>query len=240
MIHLEDTPNHAGVYVTGDLNDFDDLYEALHEIVGEEGEYVHYDAVRTRVLGLWYDLRHAMMGNRGTRFVPNGMDREKRLRQSIACSESNVYLQCGILWPELLFISFALNDFIGIREHQKKPPLWDPVTATVRKFQAAVQTCLSETLPESKFSRCKRYLRAGRGNSYSRYLTQYIDELNLNFLHMDADERFNSISVMVKRVNEKNARYAELHAEFLDAARHYGVDVEELQYKGDYPEMIDW
>ncbi|WP_407081839.1 DUF6904 family protein, partial [Psychrobacillus antarcticus] len=62
MISMQNTPNRLGVTTTGDFQDFEELYEALHTIVGEEMEYIHYDAVRIRVLGVCYDIRHALMG----------------------------------------------------------------------------------------------------------------------------------------------------------------------------------
>lgn len=240
MIHLENTPNYAGVYVSGDWNDFNELYDALHFVVGEEGEYSGLDQVRLRVLGVCYDLRHAMMGNRSARFVANGMDRDKMRYLSIAGSESNIYLQFEVLWPELLFVSFSLNEFIDITVRTKKLHTWDASIAAVRKFQAAVAICLEETLPESKFKMCKRYLQPRRLHSFYNYTTQYIDELNIKFIEMDADKRFANISIMVKRVNEKNDRYFKVREDVVAAAKYHGVSTDMIKFKGDYPEEIDW
>jgi len=52
----------------------------LHDIVGEEGEHLYYGGARLRILGVCYDLRHALMGDRDYEFVENGMDEEKRLK----------------------------------------------------------------------------------------------------------------------------------------------------------------
>ena len=60
MIRIQNTPNLLGVTTMGDINDLDELYEALHTIVGEELEYPDYEMVRLRVLGVCYDIRHAM------------------------------------------------------------------------------------------------------------------------------------------------------------------------------------
>jgi hypothetical protein len=64
MIYVENTPNNTGVAVYGDHRDFEGLYEALHDIVGNEDEFVNHEVVRIRVLAVCYDLRHAMMGDR--------------------------------------------------------------------------------------------------------------------------------------------------------------------------------
>ncbi len=36
MLFIRNTPNNVGVAIYGDYNDFEGLYEALHDIVGEE------------------------------------------------------------------------------------------------------------------------------------------------------------------------------------------------------------
>lgn len=54
----------TGVAIYGDFMDFETLYEQLHEIVGDEEDFPAYYDARIRVLGVCYDLRHALMGDR--------------------------------------------------------------------------------------------------------------------------------------------------------------------------------
>ena len=75
MLQITNTPHYAGVTVAGDYQNLDELYEALHLIVGEEDELPAYDSVRLRVLGVCYDIRHSLMGGRGAIVVPKGFDR---------------------------------------------------------------------------------------------------------------------------------------------------------------------
>ncbi|MEW9674265.1 hypothetical protein [Ammoniphilus sp. 3BR4] len=83
MIFATNTPNSMGIAIYGDYMDFEELYEALHAIVGEEGEFPSYDTPRLRVLGVCYDIRHALMGDREIEFVDNGMDEEKKKRMGV-------------------------------------------------------------------------------------------------------------------------------------------------------------
>lgn len=76
MIAIESTANHAGVTIKGDFFDLYALYDALHEVVGDDYEYPYFYDVRLRVLALCYDLRHAFMGDREVAFVDNGLDEE--------------------------------------------------------------------------------------------------------------------------------------------------------------------
>jgi hypothetical protein len=75
MIFLKNTPKHTGVTIYGDYMDFENLYDALHEIVGDENEFPRFHSARIRVLGVCYDLRHALMGDREIEFVDNGIDK---------------------------------------------------------------------------------------------------------------------------------------------------------------------
>lgn len=240
MIHLESTPNYAGVYVTGDRNDLDELYEALHFVVGEEEEFPGYERVRLRVLAICYDMRHALMGNRSVRFVANGLDRDKMRFLSVVGSESNVYFQFEVLWPELLFVSFSLNEFIDKAVKSKQLHAWDPSIAAIRKFQAAVASCLAEVLPESKFKHVKKYMTSHFLRSFYGYTTPYIDELNIEFIKMKPEKRLAHISILVKRINEKNATYWKMEKTIQEAADKHGVPVDRIEIDADYPEEIDW
>jgi hypothetical protein len=100
--------------VSGDVQYFDSLHTALHKIVGEEGEWSNYEGARLRVLDVCYDIRHALMGNREFEFVHNGLDHDMMRRVGMIANDKNVYLAFNVLWPELLFVTMALNDFVSL------------------------------------------------------------------------------------------------------------------------------
>ncbi|MCB8818349.1 DUF6904 family protein [Desulfosporosinus shakirovi] len=64
MLKVSATENLAGVTISGDQSDFETLYDSLHEIVGDEEDHPYHEGARLRVLGVCYDLRHALMGDR--------------------------------------------------------------------------------------------------------------------------------------------------------------------------------
>ena len=59
------------------------------------------------------------MGDREIEFVDNGMDNEKKIRMSIITSDKNLYLKINVLWPEMLFVIMALNDFVQLYAKKK-------------------------------------------------------------------------------------------------------------------------
>lgn len=243
MLQMNNTPNYAGVIVAGDYQDFDELYESLHLIVGQDDEIPGYDSVRIRVLGVCYDIRHSMMGDRGAIPVKNGIDRDRARYMPIIGPETNIYLTFEVMWPELLFVSFSLNDFIELYEKRTNTHPWDPTIAAVRKFQATVARCLQETLSESKFGHIKKYIRPYRNYSYGLYhdyATQYVDQLNIKFLNMKPEKRLANISIMAKRLGELDHNYMAVRKAVHDAARDWNVPVSEIRLQEDYPEDVEW
>lgn len=249
MIQVKNTPNYTGVTISGDFNDFETLYDSLHEIVGEEGEWDSYKGARLRVLGVCYDIRHALMGNREVKFVENGLDQDKMKYLSIVASEKNIYLSFNVLWPELLFVTMALNDFIRLYARKQAKGnynamadyrnIWDFTIVTVRNFQAAIANCMKVTIPETSISRVFKLMNPDY-SWFDHYATQYVDELNCKFIDMNVEKRLKNITIMAKRIAEKGREYQALKEAVLAAARKYNCHMTEIRTSIEYPEIIEW
>ncbi|WP_420490104.1 DUF6904 family protein [Neobacillus drentensis] len=55
------------------------------------------------------------MGNREVEFVGNGLHQDMMRHLSIVTNDQNVYFAFNVLWPELLFVTTALNDLLDYR-----------------------------------------------------------------------------------------------------------------------------
>ncbi|MGG3470968.1 hypothetical protein ABES02_26245 [Neobacillus pocheonensis] len=249
MIYLKNTPNYTGVTFFGDNMDFDELYEALHTIVGEEGDLPSYEGARLRVLAVCYDLRHSLMGNREVEFVGNGLHQDMMKHLSIVTNDQNVYFAFNVLWPELLFVTMALNDFVRLyakkqAKNSYNPVLeyrniWDPAIAQVRLFQAAIAKCIKETISEASFSRTMKLMNKDY-TWCANYATQYLDELNCDFIAMDKEKRLKNITIMAKRIAEEGRDYQEVKTAVLEAARKYNCSITNIKSIVEYPEDIEW
>ena len=240
MITVTSTPNHAGVSIRGDHHDLQQLYDALREVVGGEGQFPSQTVARLRVLGLCYDIRHALMGDREVEFVDNGMHADLKRHLGILAPDKNVYYAWRTYWPEILFITMALNEFAEGHDRRAKRKHWDPVVAAVRAFQAAVADCIRDTVPETAVVRMLNAMN-GRFSTYERYCTQYIDMWNVKFLKMTPEKRLKQLSVIAKRFDEKDADYWSIQAVVKAAAREHGCPEDAVRLVGwDYPEEIDW
>lgn len=250
MIYLENTPNLTGVTVYGDHLDFEKLYDSLHIIVGEEGEYPDYEGPRLRVLGVCYEIRHALMGNREIKLIDNGITQDMMKFHSLIAPNHNAYLAFNVLWPELLFVTMALNDFVKIYARKVSKgnyyetldhrAIWDSSIASVRSFQAAIASHLLNTIPETSHNRILRLMNHNY-NVYGSYATQYIDKLNGNFIRMTKEKREKNITVMAKRIAEQGEAYQRVKSQVLEAAREYNCSMTEIQSVNDeYPDDFEW
>lgn len=251
MIQVANTPNYAGVTVCGDFLDVEALYDALHVIVGEEDEYVSYEAARIRVLAVCYDLRHALMGGRDIEFVDNGMDKDRMRNLSVITHDKNVYLKIHVLWPEMLFVTMALNDFVRLHAQKQakgsydimldKRNIWDGSIAQVRLFQAAVAKCIKETVTPMSFTRIMNNLIFSHTWT-DHYITQHLDVLNIRFIKMNKEKRLKSIPIMAKRLSDRHdPEYREIKSVVLEGAKEFGCATGDITLEGiDYPEEFEW
>jgi len=251
MIFVRNTPNNTGVAIHGDYMDFENLYNALHTVVGDEDEFVECDAARIRVLGVCYDIRHALMGDREIEFVDNGMDEEKKRRMSVLAPDKNVYLKIYVLWPEMLFVTMALNEFLELYAQKlaktrygsdiftAKKVIWDHSIAQVRMLQAAVAECLKQTVSDNIYARILNILN-GKFVYVDSYVTQYLDILNERFIKMNKGKRLKNLSTIAKRIAERGQEYCDVELQLLEDAREYDCSVDDLRLDLDFPEDIEW
>lgn len=251
MIFAKNTPNNTGIAIYGDFMDFENLYEALHNVVGDEDELIGYYSARIRVLGVCYDIRHALMGDREYEFMDNGLDEEKKKRMEILAPDKNMYLKIYVLWPEMLFVMIALNNFLELYAkkmaktkyssnlYAEAKASWDNTIAQVRILQAAVAECLKQTISEAAYARLLNVMN-GRYVFTDRYITQYIDVLNDKFISMTSEKRLKNISTFAKRIAEPDREYRELEINLKEEAKKRNCDVNDLRLAIDFPEEIEW
>ena len=61
-----------------------------------------------------FKVAESHQGEYNVEFVANGVHRGIEKKQDTLAPEKNVYFSVEILWPELIFMTIALNDFIEL------------------------------------------------------------------------------------------------------------------------------
>jgi len=249
MIFANNTPNNTGVAIHGDFLDFEALYKSFHDIVGEEEEYMSFSAARIRVLGVCYDIRHALQGDRDAIFVDNGLTANHRQKMAVIAPDKNLYLSIRVLWPEMLFVMMSLNDFIKLHVSKVAKPnydimwdkniAWDETIAQVRHFQSIIAKCLKETVSEGSYSRMMNVMHKTH-TWYDGFPRQYLDILNSRFLRMSPEKRLKNISPIIRQMADRHGEYREVMDVFKVEGIRRNVPPNSINPALKWPDEIEW
>lgn len=191
------------------------------------------------------------MGHREVEFVDNGINEEKQKHLSVVAPYKNVYLKINELWPEIIFVTIALNKFVELYAQKQakskysmdlftnKKVIWDESIAHVRLLQAKVAACLKRTVSQAAYARMMSAMN-GKAVFIAYYATQYLDLLNYRFINMDREKRLKHISIMAKRIVERGQEYRDLESDLFAEAKKRNCHVNDLRLNLDFPDEIDW
>lgn len=254
MITIENTEQLTGVCITGDYDDFYNLVEAFHEITIDEYSEKHtaYYSISIRLLGLCYDIRHAMQGDREIVLKENGMNDDLFIYHKQITPLENINYSCNYLYPEMFFAMMALNDLIGLRAndmsrdkykkfHDKKV-IWDNTITTLRFFQAQFSQCLEKTLTKASFSRMLGYLNRDYFDT-SLMAGQFVDLLNIEYTKLTREQRLKKLNSYAKRISEYqyDQEHSEIRNAVYEAAKKLNIPEDKVRFIGmEYPDIIEW
>lgn len=256
MITINNTPNFAGVYISGDFNDLYQLVDAFHAITIDEyaEKNQSHIAISTRLLGLCYDIRHAFQGNREVVFVDNGMDQDTMKFHSIVAPKNNIYYKCDVLYPEMFFAMLALNALVKLRMSDLVKSkyldekafdnniIWDDTIATIRCFQAEFAKCVKEALSETSYVRWLKYMNS-EYISIEDIAGQYVDLVNIKYIKMSKEKRLKNLHLIAKQIADfqLNADHSEIKEAVTQAAKQLGCCEGDLRIEGvQYPDEWLW
>lgn len=238
MLTITATPNQAGVKISGDYFDLDELNMAIYRVIGEEGKYHDYEGARMRILGMCYELRHAAQGDRNIESVFNGLHEHTKVQHGFIAPAKNIYFSTEILWPEVLFIVLALKDFTALYRKDQSQTDWDLNLPVIATFQSLVLDCLQGHIPDEVFSTVLEAF--SQSFSVEEYAIQYIDMLNLQVIDMEKTDREKSLPAIAVKVARQDKDYQAFRGEVLRAANPGKKSIHEIRVSREYPEDINW
>lgn len=239
MLTIQSTELLAGVRVSGDYWDLDELFNALHQIVGDDNRYYDYLGARQRILVVCYNIKQAIHGERNVELIANGLNKSIKKEQQLLAPDKNIYYSFEILWPEALFITIALNDFIKLHEERFDNTGWNMHIAVCRKLQASINNCLRELLAQEHYFAFWELMKTKRPTVF-RYVTQFVDILNLQYLQLSREERAESLSGFLFKLILEDEEYMEIRKQLLETANITKNPIHELEFDIHYPETIEW
>ncbi len=239
MLIIKVTPKTAGLSICGDFEDFQRLYDALIEILGDEqapGD--EYEMPAVNILAVCYELRQAIMGNRAVEFVANRLDAEAQQNLKVLGPQRNVYYKTRIHLPEILFDIMALNDFIEIYSRKIKIPALNRDIQMIQLFQAEVTAAL-QTLMDAPAGARLAQLIYGVFPRFAGYCTQYVEQMTEKHLGMSPEKRRQNILPLARKFNEKGLDYNRLVVDLQETAAELQCPIYDLESIIDIPELSD-
>ena len=254
MLKVEATPHFGGVFVSGDFDDIDKLYDAVWEvaapIAGDDGysDPLHFAAVN--VLGLCYDLRHCYMGDREVMLHENGIVPGMRL-EGKAIPTRNVRYGVNILWTEALFDCAMLRVLCERRQREltKGRRRSDGVSAQARYdvsanhvvlYQSLVYDALAQAVSPNLHSRIMRLVTEA-DSIFRSYFTQYLEQFDAEFARSDERKRRKLLGPTMKRILEGGEDYDEFCRDIRAFAAENDCPIAHVSVDdGGWPDEIDW
>lgn len=239
MLTIQSTELLTGVRISGDYWDLEELFASLHQLVGDENRYYDYQGARLRILNICHDIRQAIHGERNIELVANGLNKAIKKEQQFIAPDKNIYYSFEVMWPEILFIAIALNDFIKLHEERFDNTGWNIHISVGHRFQAKIVHCLKELLANEHYYAFWELMQTKKPTVF-RYAVQYVDILNLQYLKLSKDERKENLAGFLFKLILEDEEYMEIRKQLLETANITKNALHELEFEISYPETIEW
>ena len=248
MLDIKVTENYGGIEVKGDYADFEQLYDSIFEIIGDEEDYPTLEKFRIQILAFCYDLIHAKQGNREIELVENNMNGEIMKWHSIITSINNVYYKFKYILTQAIFVVYSLNIFIDNYKYKKYKSsyytkvVYDEAVNIVQEFQSKVIKAIVQILSE-KNKKIFLKLFYDREFGTSRLVHQYLELIDCRYLAKNKEDRLKGLVNTTKRVIRywEYQEYIDLEQELIEYAEENQCDIDNIIIDGtEYPEEIDW
>lgn len=242
MLKVELTENYAGVKISGDYNDLDNLYDSIHYFIKEDpnslGEYI----MQNHIYGFLYDVRHAYQGDREAILIDNYLQDDKRKWLGLKkkdITENNLYFSFNYLLPDIFLDMILIKNFM--RNIDKKDnDVYNPYINQVNYFYSIVLHALENMLTEIKFNKIKK----GFMNAFTYdkiFIPQWFEIIAIDYAKMTKKQREKEfMHTMDEIYNYMNYEdYYNMKKELEKLCEEKKCNLDNLHYD-DYPEEIEW
>jgi len=242
MLKVELTENYAGVIISGDYDDLDNLYDSIHYFIKDEPNSLGEYFLQNHLYGFLYDVRHAYQGDREVTLIDNSLDELKRQWHGIKkkdVSNYNVYYSFNYLLPDILLDMIIIKYFIRNID-KKNNDIYNPNINMVNYFYSLVLNSLKKMLTEIKFNKVKK----GIINAFvydKTFIPQWFESVTIDYAKMSKNKREKEFMHIVDLVYNymEYGDYYNLKKELEKYANENNCSLDDLHY-GDYPSEIVW
>lgn len=242
MLKVELTENYAGVKISGDYNDLDNLYDSIYYFIKEEanslGEYI----MQNHLYGFLYDVRHAYQGDREAILVDNYLQDSKRKWLEIRkkdVTEHNMYFCFNYLLPDI-FLDMVLIKFFIMNIDKKVNDVYNPYINMVNYFYSLVLHSLEKLLTEIKFNKVKKGLLESVVTDRI-FIPQWFEIISIDYSKMTKKQREKEFMHIMDAIYNycDYEDYLKMKIDLEKLCKEKNCSLDDLHYE-DYPEEIEW
>lgn len=240
MLALTNTENLTGVRISGDYWDFEELNLAIEKLIQalpETNDHLHN--ARTKLLKLCSNLKMTKRGESNIETTFNGINTKIRSSFDVDFPLENIYFSTEEFWPEILFLTSCLNNFLEEAYKSDQQLSLQPHVLVIRKLQSNVFRCLSLVAPSSE----KHHLEAlffQLKSNLNNYAIQYIDFLNMNYLSLNRQERLEKLPFILQKIHQEDNEYISFKHRLQQIAKEANLPIHMIELELDYPPTILW
>lgn len=257
MLKVELTEHALGIRIHGDYHALDALYDTVWELADVGNMDVAprpEEPMRTRLLALCYDLRHAYQGDRGVYACASGMDAERASWLGIEYAPRNQIFSVEVLYPEAMYELLVLDWLVEERraklvggrarlqdERFAYKAEYDRLIAHARYYQGLVMDALRPHMTPQMHTRILRQA-ANPYSDVSAMYTQWVDVINADWGDMTPKKRAKGFSTVVRDLADytMHDQYRKIKADIDAFAREKGALVDAVRLQLDVPDEYEW
>ena len=258
MISAKPTEHLTGITLEGEFQDFYEIVESIYRMTGLEEDYDdYYWGVKNRLLGICYDVRHAYQGDRNVKLVDNGVSDELLKWCSMILPKNNVHYSVEVMFPEAVFVALAVPElylwssiYYGSRTKKQEEIAKFPAQrysdylrdqAVLDWLSSTILQALADVIGDDELEKLLKFRRNRYESHFAKYVTQYIDKCNIEYLKTEPEKRKDKLRNIVKRIIQKPTAYHNMKRDLEYSAHEYKCSIYEMyDPKLEYPEDIEW
>ena len=240
MIKVKLTENYAGVNISGDYEDLDELYNAIHYLIKQDPNNEMEESMQNHLYGFLYDVRHAYQGDRDIELIENGLsDYKKEYFKIKKIVKENVYFSFNYVLPDLILDMVLIKYFIRNID-KKESDIFNPYINLINLFYAKVLNSLSELLTPVKFNKMKKGIIESV-ISDTIFFPQWFEVIICDYLNYDKNQRVKHFTKTMAAIYDYSSfiDYIEMKLEIEKYCEENNCRFSDVRMC-DYPEKIDW
>lgn len=244
MLKTKLTENYTGITITGDYEDFNELYDAISTLIRNEENIDSYQEymMQNHLYAFLYDLRHAYQGDREAYLMPNYVSEFKLKYLNLKkkdISNNNVYYSFNYLITDLLFDMMLIRYFIN-KLPKKDNSIFNYNINLVNYFYSIALISIEELTGVKNANKIKKILTKNIMDE-KQFIPQWFDELSIKYIYSSKNKKLKEfMDTADKILNYSNYKeYFMMKDKILRESKINNTNIDDI-YFNEFPNEIKW